>query len=188
MSQKILKPLVLLLLSYCFLASAYSVAAAENNLEQRLIVLEDKEAIRTLLLNYGRYVDARDWDNFVTLFATDGGTWNGGMGIAKGHSEIKNMMVNSIGTGNNIGKNGSGMSNLHLYSNEVIEVTGNTATALSKWVFMMTAESGGPDPVFIGHYVDALIKVNGVWKFQERVVHGDITRPTSLNGLNNSTE
>lgn len=188
MSQKILKPLVLLLLSCCFFASAFSVAAADNNLEQRLTVLEDKEAIRTLLLNYGRYVDTRDWDNFVTLFATDGGTWNGGMGIAKGHSEIKTMMVNSLGTSQNVGKNGSGMSNLHLYSNEIIEVTGNTATALSKWVFLMTAENGGPDVVFVGHYVDDLIKVNGAWKFKERVVHGDITRPTALNGLNNSTE
>lgn len=161
--------------------------ASTATLEQRLQVLEDKESIRTLLLNYGRYLDARDWEAFSTLFASTDGTWNGGMGIAKGPEEIRKMMISTIGM-ENAGANGSGVSNLHLLGNEFIEVQGDSATVLSKWVFFMTASDGGPDAVFLGHYADTLVKINGEWKFSERVVHGDIMRPSTTQELNTGTE
>jgi hypothetical protein len=162
-----------------------SAQSETSTLEQRLVILEDKEAIRTLLLDYGRHLDNRDWDAFAALFASEGGTWNGGMGIASGPGQIKDMMVSTIGM-ENAGANGSGLSNLHLLGNEFIEVSGNTATALSKWVFFMTAVDGGPEAVFLGHYADELIKIEGKWKFRERVVHGDIMRPSTVEGLNNA--
>jgi hypothetical protein len=164
-----------------------ALSAADESLEKRIQVLEDKEAIRTLLLNYGRFLDARDWEAYASLFATDGGTWNGGMGVAKGYDEILQMMTSTIGT-ENIGANGSGVSNMHILGNEFITVDGDTASALSKWVFVMTAADGGPDVVFIGHYDDELIRENGIWKFKLRTVTGDITRPVTLPGLDNESE
>lgn len=161
--------------------------AAESSLETRLQVLEDKEAIRVLLLDYGRLLDNREWVAFSELFAKNGGTWNGGMGIATGRDEIVKMMTSTIG-GDNSNAAGNGLSNVHLLGNEIISVQGDTATSLSKWVFVMTAETGGPDFVFVGRYEDTLVRENGEWKFQQRVVHGDISKPVNLPGLNDSTE
>lgn len=167
----------------CLALVSQPLLAADAALEARVQVLEDRESIRSLLLDYGRHLDNRDWDAFAALFARNGGTWNGGMGIARGAQEIREMMISTIGTDNS-GVNGSGLSNLHLLGNEFIDVQGDSATALSKWIFIMTAPQGGPDVVFVGHYSDQLIREDGSWRFRERVVHGDIMRTTTINELN----
>lgn len=148
------------LLVMALLLPLTALSATDESLAARIQVLEDKEAIRTLLLNYGRYLDARDWEAYARLFATDGGTWNGGMGVARGYDAILQMMTSTIGEANT-GATGSGLSNLHLLGNEFIHVNGDTATALSKWVFVMTAADGGPDMVYVGHYEDDLVRENG---------------------------
>ncbi|MGV3593256.1 MAG: nuclear transport factor 2 family protein [Gammaproteobacteria bacterium] len=170
-----------LALALLFLSPA--ATAADASIEARLHVLEAKEAIRTLLFNYGRYVDDRNWEAFAELFAENGGTWNGGMGIARGRGEIVAMMTSTLGTAANVGADGSGMSNLHLMGNEIITVDGDTATSLSKWVFVMTAEDNGPDVVFVGRYNDEFVRENGEWKFRLRTVTSDIARPVALPGL-----
>jgi hypothetical protein len=169
------------------LAFSPAVHAADDGIEARLHVLEAKEAIRTLLFNYGRYVDDRNWEAFADLFATDGGTWNGGMGVARGHDEIVQMMASTIGNANNVGASGSGLSNVHLLGNEIIAVDGDTATSVSKWVFVMAAADNGPDVVFVGRYEDDFVRENGEWKFKLRSVTSDIARPVTLPGLENDT-
>lgn len=145
-------------------------------IQQRVAALEAKEEIRALMQNYGRFVDDRNWEAFADLFATDGGTWDGGMGVAKGRDQIIKMMEDSIGS-TNTSSRGDGYSNLHLLSNEIITVDGNKAEAISKWVFVMTATEGGPDVVFIGRYLDQFVNENGLWKFKNRKVLADITSP-----------
>lgn len=178
-----MKSTITALLALALLAVTPALRAAEAAVEARLHVLEAKEAIRTLLFNYGRYVDDRNWEAFAELFAEDGGTWNGGMGIARGRDEIIRMMSSTLGTDANVGANGSGMSNLHLMGNEIIAVDGDAATALSKWVFVMTAADDGPDVVFVGRYEDEFVRENGEWKFKLRTVTSDIARPVALPGL-----
>lgn len=170
----------ILLIGFLLLSiSSLGFAQSSLTLEQRLTRLEDIEAIRTLLHSYGRYVDERNWQAFSELYSENNGTWNGGMGIAEGRQAIINMMESSMGD-ENIGTNGEGISNLHLISNEFIEVNGATGTALSKWVFVMTAEEGGPELVYVGHYDDQLIKEHGAWKFKYRTVSGDIMGSMNL--------
>lgn len=168
----------------CCLLAAPALIAADDSLEQRVRVLEDRESIRTLLLDYGRHLDNRDWESFATLFARDGGTWDGGMGVARGREDILRMMVDTIGSGNS-GANGQGLDNLHVLGNEVIAVDGDTATAVSKWIFVMTAPEGGPDVVLVGRYEDQLVREDGQWKFRLRKVGSDIARPLNLPGLDN---
>jgi hypothetical protein len=180
-----MKTMSAVLLALSLLPPCTTSFAADASLEDRLRVLEDKEEIRTLLLNYGRYLDERNWEAYAGLFAADGGTWNGGMGMAKGRDEILQMMTSTIGA-TNTGANGTGLSNLHLLGSEFINVDGDTATTLSKWVFVMTAEDGGPDMVFVGHYEDELVRENGAWRIKLRTVSGDITRPVTLPGLENN--
>jgi hypothetical protein len=164
---------------------AYWVAMTNGQLTERLQVLEAKEDIRTLLFSYGRYVDDRNWDAFAELFASNGGTWNGGMGIATGRDEIRKMMTSTIAA-NNKNAAGNGYSNLHLLGNEIISVNSDSATSISKWVFVMTGDNNGPDLTFIGRYEDTFVRENGSWKFQQRIVHGDISKPTNLPGLNSN--
>lgn len=161
----------------------FPAMADENDFAKRLQILEDKEAIRTLLLNYGRYLDNRDWQAFSELFAPERGTWDGGMGVAHNPAEIRDMMISTIGI-DNTGSGSSSLSNLHFLGNEFISVEGDTANALSKWVFIMTAAAGGPEAVFVGHYEDELVKLGTHWKFSRRTVHGDIMRPSAINELN----
>jgi len=151
---------------------------AATSVEQRLQVLEAKEAIRTLLFDYGRLLDARDWQGFSELFAENGGTWNGGMGVAKGRTAIKKMMVDTIGS-TNAGANGA-LTNLHLLGNEIIDVKGDTASSISKWAFVMTDKVQGPVIMYLGRYQDTFVREKGQWKFLERKALSDISRPGQL--------
>lgn len=148
------------------------ISAAENadNIESRLQALEDREAIRELLIDYGRTLDARDFKSFSELFAREVGEWNGGMGIARGTEAIRKLMEETIG--NNTG--GINSPNFHIFSNETIDVKGDRATAISKWVFVVQGDDGRPQWVYLGHYNDTLIREDGRWKFLLRKVSSDI--------------
>ena len=60
--------------------------------DARLQRLEDVEAIRTLLVRYGRELDKRDFAAYGALFAQDG-SWKGGMGAATGPDAIARMVA-----------------------------------------------------------------------------------------------
>ena len=145
-------------------------SGAVRDMERRLQILEDKEAIRDLMMEYGKTLDARDFKSFSELFAEDGGEWNGGMGIAKGPAAIRKLMEETIG--NNTG--GVRSPNFHIFNNEIITVSGDRATAVSKWTFVNQGEDNRPQWVYLGHYHDTFIKENGRWKFLQRKVTGAI--------------
>ena len=154
------------------LAVSLNLSAAENEefIESRLQVLEDREQIRALLIEYGRTLDARDFKGFSGLFAKDIGEWNGGLGIAKGPEAIRKLMEETIGNNTE----GINSPNFHIFNNEVIEVEGDKATAVSKWTFVISGDDGRPLWVYLGHYDDTLIREEGRWKFLQRRVSGDI--------------
>ena len=142
----------------------------QETVEARLQRLEDREAIRNLLMNYGRYLDQRNFVAFSQLFCEKEGEWIGGMGRAKGSQAILKLMEDSIGKD----AGGKGAPNYHLFSNEMIRVDGDRAEASTKWVFVVQGEAGRPQPFYLGHYEDAMIRENGHWKFLRRTVYGDI--------------
>lgn len=144
--------------------------AAVRDMQRRLQVLEDREEIRSLLIEYGRTLDARDFKAFSELFAQDTGTWDGGMGVAKGPEAIRKLMEETIGR--NTG--GIRSPNFHLFDNVVITVDGDRATAVSKWSFIVQGEDNRPQWVYLGHYHDTFIRENGRWKFLLRKVTGAI--------------
>ena len=57
-------------------------AADLDSLAARVQVLEDREAIRALILAYGQAHDHRDYKTFASLFASNG-EWVGGSGRPK---------------------------------------------------------------------------------------------------------
>ena len=145
-------------------------------LEDRIRNLEDREEIRQLLMDYGRFLDQRDFASFSSLFAEKEGEWIGGMGKAKGSEAIRTLMEETIGKSSDINTT----PNYHLFMNEVIHVNGNRADATSKWIFVMQGKNGGPQPHFLGHYEDSFIRENGRWKFLKRIVRADIPSDEAL--------
>jgi ketosteroid isomerase-like protein len=133
----------------------------------RLQRLEDVEEIRTLLLDYGRFLDSRDLAAYSRLFAKEG-EWVGGFGSAKGPADILAFMQKNLGTGPN--RNNS----YHILSNFEIDVKGDTATAWSRWTFIVPAPDGKPVISQAGRYDDTLIREDGRWKFKRRVASNDI--------------
>jgi uncharacterized protein (TIGR02246 family) len=148
-------------------------APAQSNdaaaLSARLQKFEDKEEIQNLLLDYGRHLDSRDFGAYSRLFATDG-EWVGGFGSVSGPANIQAFMEKNMGTGPNRAKN------YHLLSNFVITVNGDTATAWSRWAFVVPAERGAAISQ-AGRYDDTLVRENGRWKFKRRVASNDTPAP-----------
>ncbi len=155
-----------------------STGATMNDIESRLRNLEDREAIRQILINYGRFLDQRDFESFSLLFAENDGEWIGGMGKAKGQQAIRRLMEGTIGT--NTAKNSPG--NFHLFMNDRIELNGDSASAVTKWIFMVQNAEGRPEPFYLGHYEDELVREKGQWKFLRRIAFADIPADNPTGG------
>ena len=152
-----------------FLVSASTAGAQTASLETRLQRLEDREQIAQLLVDYGRHLDSRDLAAYAALFAEEG-EWVGGFGTVKGRRNIQAFMEKSLGTGPNRG------GSYHVMSNFVITVTGDTATAWSRWTFIVPGERGAVVSQ-AGRYDDTFIREKGEWKFQRRVASNDTAPP-----------
>ena len=148
------------------LAFTQSKPASGNSLEKRLQHLEDLDEIRTVLTDYGRFLDARDFSSYSRLFAKDG-EWIGGLGKVQGPVAIQAFMEKSIGAIN-------AAHNYHLLSNFEIDVHGDTATAWSRWAFIVSGPDQKPVMAQGGHYDDMLIRENGHWKFKRRTASTDL--------------
>ena len=132
----------------------------------RLKRLEDVQEIQTLLLNYGRALDARDFKAYSQLFAKDG-AWSGGMGTIQGPAAIQAFMEKAIPGPN-------AQHNFHILSNFVIDVNGDTATAWSRWMFIVPGPNNTAVVSQSGRYDDTLVREDGKWKFKRRVASNDI--------------
>jgi len=142
------------------------VFGQKPTIEARLQKLEDMEEIRTLLLDYGRTLDARDLRAYSELFTKDG-EWIGGFGSVKGRAELLAFMQKNVGAAPNTGKT------YHLLTNFNILVNGNTATATSRWSYVIGNAEKKPVLEHSGRYEDTLVREGGHWKFQKRVVLND---------------
>ena len=153
-----------------FGALAAPVHAADlESLAARVQVLEDREAIRALILSYGAAHDNRDYRTFANLFASNG-EWVGGLGSAQGPEAIFELMDRTIG--HDPQPNGSGT--YHVMTNEQIVIDGDTASATTKWIYITPSDANEPKLVFLGHYDDQFVRENGEWKFLRREAPADI--------------
>ena len=151
-------------------------------LAARLKMLEDKEAIGDVLIAYGHALDSRDFKAYASLFSKDG-SWSGGLGkVTGGPQAIYDFMTSRIGGGpGNAAARPIGFgSTYHIMSSFEIRVTGDTATASSRWAFVSAAR--GPGIQVAGRYEDSLVRENGVWKIRSRQAFNDLTAPAATAG------
>jgi len=136
------------------------------SIDSRIQRLEDIEEIRGVLTDYGRFLDARDFAAYARLFAKDG-EWVGGFGAVKGPAAIQAFMEKNIPGPNTA-------HNYHLLSNFEIDVHGDTATAWSRWTFIVPGPDQKPVMAQGGRYEDLLIREDGHWKFRRRTALNDL--------------
>jgi len=131
--------------------------------------LSDREQIRTLLLNYGRYLDARQLEDYANLFVEEG-AWEGGFGVAEGRAAILAMMQEAFGSSGEVPEN----PGFHVMTNMIVDTDGDTATAWSRWTFFMKGADGQAVVGSAGRYEDTLVRRDGEWKFLRRKTTSDI--------------
>jgi uncharacterized protein (TIGR02246 family) len=139
-------------------------------LQRRVQQLEDQEQIRTVLVQYGEYLDARNYAAYAALFARDG-VWTGGFGSATGPAQIQDMLEKNLARAEPgfINK-----SSFHLMTTMVVEVNGDTATARSRYLFFTATPDNKPAENLAGRYVDEFVREDGRWKIKRRTTHGVI--------------
>jgi uncharacterized protein (TIGR02246 family) len=148
-------------------ATAQTKAPAKPaSIEARLQRMEDIEEIRAVLTDYGRFLDARDFGSYSRLFAKDG-EWVGGLGTVQGPAAIQAFMEKAIAGPNTA-------HNYHLLSNFEIDVHGDTATAWSRWAFVVPGPDKKPVIAQGGRYDDTFVRENGHWKFKRRTASNDL--------------
>lgn len=160
------------LLAPWLLATSQPLAAQSARPESpaaRLMGLEDREAIRILLRDYGRLLDERRFEEFGQLFAEDGEyvagpTTRGPKAIAEGLR--RTFAGNSLGLGE---------PNFHVLFNERITLAGAKATASSQSFFVAPGADGAPRIVMMASYEDELVKTPAGWRFARRVVKGNMS-------------
>jgi len=161
----------IVLLSLAILpAACVSTGPEISALRQRVQQLEDQEQIRQVLVSYGEYLDARDYASYAALFARDG-VWTGGFGSATGPADIQAMLEK------NLSKAEPGFinkSSFHLMTTMVVQVSGDTATAHSRYMFFTATADNKPGASLAGRYVDEFIRESGKWKIKRRTTHGVI--------------
>jgi len=144
------------------------------SLAARVQAVEGANQIRDLLISYGHLFDVRDLEGYSQLFAPNG-TWNGNFGgsyvTARGPAGVLAMMVRVLGTPHYDPEKVTGF---HLMTNFLIHVQGDHATAWSRWTYFARGKHNELVPSLAGHYDDALVRVNGQWKFERREVFRDI--------------
>lgn len=156
-------------------AGAASPATAPRPVEARLAALEDREAIRLVLRDYGRLLDQRRFEDFGRLFAPDGEYVSGGV-TTRGPAAIAESL-RAIFAANALGV---GEPNFHVLFNERIELHGDRAEASSQSFYVVPGEDGTPRPLMMASYDDELVRTPQGWRFARRVVHGNLApRPAA---------
>jgi uncharacterized protein (TIGR02246 family) len=139
-------------------------------IEGRLRRLEDMEEIRCLLTAYGRLLDERDLAGYAALFASDG-KWTGPyIGSAEGPAGIQALLERNLKAV--AGDEPAGAH--HIMSNMAIDILGDTASAWSRWTYVIPGDARKPTLALSGHYDDLLTREDGRWRFKSRVVSGDL--------------
>jgi len=132
-----------------------------NDLEQRIRILEDTEAIKCLKYRYWRHLDLKEWDELATLFAPDASV-NYGTGKYEfnGVEAIIHFFRASLGRE-------TGAVTIHQGHHPEIDFSSAT-TATGTWAlynYMYNVQQNRS--IRIGaYYHDRYVKQGAAWKFQ----------------------
>jgi uncharacterized protein (TIGR02246 family) len=143
-------------------------AQAPAALAARIQVLEDRDAIRALLVSYASTLDARDFAAFEQLWARDAEFLGGAGNNAKGPAAIRDLLRGLL-TKNAAAGPGR---DFHLVMNQTIDVTGDTATGYSRGTWVSTNAENRLQVTIVANYYDQFVREDGRWKFKRHQIGG----------------
>jgi len=150
--------------------------AQEPAIEQRLRALENESQIRHLLDRYMDVLDAADWDAYVEFFTEDGELIMA-EGTRRGREDIKERMAGASARMAANAADRPRRQSADLLSNIRIRVTGDTATARSRFTFLGENADGSFSVTGSGLYTDRLERGDdSIWRIKSRSVDWDMLR------------
>jgi len=145
-----------------------SQAESQSELARRVQRLEDLLAIHQLFIDYGRNLDAGDFDAYASLFAEDGEVLLGPVGRAKGRAEIRELMARTLSA--------QGSNSYHIISSPQVALDGDRATSSVMWSVIAPAAGGGLALTMVGRHVDELRRERDGWRFVKRKGYVDLPK------------
>jgi hypothetical protein len=138
-------------------------------LQKRLTVLEDVEAIIRLKAEYCDICDDKhNQDRIVSIFAEDG-IWEAqGIGRAQGHAEIRKLFKSF--------EERISFSQHNVF-NPRIDVNGAEAHGVWNFLGPFTFRKGNKQLWLAARYEDDYVKLNGAWKFKHLRGFGRMVAP-----------
>jgi uncharacterized protein (TIGR02246 family) len=134
------------------------------------LTLEDRIAIEDLFTDYAWALDTGDVDAACALFTSDavvadpGGRYDGSDGVRAFFERFHSGSPQFPGRQHWIGQT-------------LLEGDGRRCTARSFAVVTQLHGTGATNVHLVAHYRDALVKVDGAWRFRERIIdswRGDV--------------
>ncbi|MBN2243483.1 MAG: nuclear transport factor 2 family protein [Acidobacteria bacterium] len=147
-----------------------SLKAQVAELTNRVGVVEDIQAIRTLHFKYGYYMDKWLFPEIVDLFAEDG-EFHFLNGVFKGKQGVKRFFGDGLG----IDGPTYGILTDHLHVQDIVDVAPDRGTAMGRFrCFLMggvheSRRESTPIPAQFwegGVYENTYVRENGVWKIR----------------------
>jgi uncharacterized protein (TIGR02246 family) len=126
-------------------------------------VIEDRLAINDLFVRYTTALDAGDVETIVGCFAEDGSLESPTVGVYAGRPGIRDFARRFA----RFRENGSQLR--HVISNLAVQLHGDQATATCYLLNLIT-RNGRSQLLAPGRYECELVKIDGDWLFQRRVV------------------
>lgn len=135
-----------------------------------LATLSDDTAIRNVIASYAHAADDGDGQGLAALFTADGGLESLGVTVT-GRTELAALI------------HGIYHANLkHLQLNTVVDVDGDTATAVSDLMVQSAVPGTGWQTLAHGRYYDDLVRVDETWRFSRRVITWHRATPQEIAG------
>jgi ketosteroid isomerase-like protein len=154
-----------------------AAGAADNKADDATQAALDRVAIVDLLSRYYGNFGGTASDAFDRYY-TDDATFDVNGHVAHGKKAIEGIYAGLASTGDSPATRGT----FHmLMTNPVVDVNGDTATATLLWTGILNTKVDAP-PQFVeqGREYDKLVKKDGQWLIQKRVVVADSGLPASF--------
>ncbi len=139
----------------------------------------DRAEIENLCARYFIAYDDHDGDAYAATFTPDGVLVFAG-GVRHGRQELHDEIAEySVGRPPKVPPGTTYRPRVqHMITNQVIEVNGDTATQVAYWIaFTNATPQKDTQVLYMGHYLDHLVKVDGHWLFQKREVFNESWPP-----------
>jgi 3-phenylpropionate/cinnamic acid dioxygenase small subunit len=143
----------------------------------------DEQLIANVIYRYAELVDNGDFDAVGALFdhATYRSVVPGGISSSTG-SEVADVMRSMVRTY----ADGTPRTS-HITTNLAIEVDGDRATSKCRFTVFQNAPGQPMQPIINGRYHDAFEKVDGAWRFTDRLIKmelfGDLSHHLTMDPM-----